>query len=84
MTTKEIRVSLEDMDLDGSPEIFIEYYADGDFEFSITVSSSKKDGNYDKVNGAGDADGDGDFGDEDDNARYIDLAQAAVTLLKHS
>ncbi|MFJ4444722.1 hypothetical protein ACIPZ8_21860 [Pseudomonas sp. NPDC089422] len=84
MSAKEIRLSLGDIDNDNSPEVFIEYYAANDFEFSITVSSSKKNGIYDKVNGTGDADGDGDLGDPADNELYIKVANLAVQLLKSS
>ncbi|WP_449429886.1 hypothetical protein [Pseudomonas putida] len=80
MSTKEIRISLADIDQDSSPEVFIEYFEKNEFEFSITVSSSNKNGVYDKVNGKGDANGDGKI-DESDNPLYIDLAQAALKIM---
>ncbi|WP_434771537.1 hypothetical protein [Pseudomonas entomophila] len=79
--SKHIRIFLEDIDKDKSPEVFIEYYNGEEFDFSITVSSSGKNGVYDKVNGSGDADGDGDI-DEQDKKIYKTIAQAAFNQLK--
>lgn len=45
------------------------------------MSSSLKNGRYDKVDVKGDADGDGDFDAQDDEL-FIQLAKAAVALLK--
>ncbi|MBA1189337.1 hypothetical protein G7Z99_09785 [Pseudomonas entomophila] len=81
MATKEIRISLEEIDGDTSPEVLIESYAGKELEFSISVSSSRKDGTYDKVNGSGDANADGEI-DEKDKDAYCNFAQAAYDLLK--
>lgn len=81
MATKEIRTSLDDIDGDTSPEVLIESYTGAELKFSISVSSSRKDGTYDKVNGRGDANTDGDI-DEKDKDAYRHFAQAAFTLLK--
>ncbi|WP_367598848.1 hypothetical protein [Pseudomonas fulva] len=81
MTTKEIRISVEDIDRDESPEILIEFYEGGDIEFSISVSSSGGNGVYDKVNGKADANGDNQF-DEEDEESFRRFAQTAYHLLK--
>ncbi|MEB0076464.1 hypothetical protein QN386_05910 [Pseudomonas sp. CCI3.2] len=81
MAAKEIRISIEDLDRDGSPEVLLEFYSGKELEFSTSVSSSGKNENYDKVDVKGDADGDGDFDAQDDKL-FISLAQAAVKLLK--
>lgn len=81
MNLKEIRISLAEIDGDTSPEVLIESYTGQDIAFSISVSSSKKDGIYDKVNGRGDANADGEM-DEKDKEIYRNFAQAAYDLLK--
>ncbi|EST15630.1 UNVERIFIED_ORG: hypothetical protein J2W65_000896 [Pseudomonas parafulva] len=81
MTTKEIRISVEDIDRDNSPEILIEFYEGGNTEFSISVSSSGGNGVYDKVNGTADANGDNQF-DEADKESFRRFAQTAYHLLK--
>ncbi len=81
MAGKEIRISIEDFEKDGSPEVVLEFYSGKDLDFSTSVSSSKKNGNYDIIDGKGDADNDGDFDAQDDEL-FIELAQAAVKLLK--
>ncbi len=81
MSTKEIRISLDEIDGDASPEVLIESYDGKAFEFAISVSSSKKNGIYDKVNGSGDANADGDI-DEKDQEAYRTFAQTAFNLLK--
>ncbi|WP_339479019.1 MULTISPECIES: hypothetical protein [unclassified Pseudomonas] len=81
MAAKEIRISIEDLDRDGSPEVLFEFYSGKELDFSTSVSSSLKNGRYDKVDVKGDADGDGDFDAQDDEL-FIQLAKAAVALLK--
>lgn len=81
MAVKEIRISTVDLNHNGSPEVLLELYDGKEIVFSTSVSSSKKNGNYDKVDVKGDADNDGDFDAKDDEL-FIALAKAAVNLLK--
>ncbi|MGN8343507.1 hypothetical protein ACLEJQ_07865 [Pseudomonas sp. SMV71] len=81
MAAKEIRISIEDLDRDSSPEVLFEFYTGKELDFSTSVSSSRKDGKYDKVDVKGDADNDGDF-DAQDEELFINLARSAVALLK--
>ncbi|MDO7899607.1 hypothetical protein [Pseudomonas citrulli] len=81
MAAKEIRISIEDLDRDSSPEVLLEFYLGKELNFATSVSSSSKNGDYDRVDVRGDADEDGDF-DATDDGLFIDLARAAVALLK--
>jgi len=81
MAAKEIRISIEDLDRDSSPEVLLEFYTGKELDFSTSVSSSSKNGKYDKVDVKGDADGDGDFDAQDDEL-FIDLARSVVALLR--
>ncbi|WP_420234289.1 hypothetical protein ACN079_08165 [Pseudomonas sp. ABY48] len=89
MAAKEIRIFLEELDRgDNSPEVLFELWNKGDVassekpyvEFSISVSSSMKNGVYDKVNGTADADGDNDF-EEDDKQSILSAARLAANWL---
>ncbi|SCW84636.1 MULTISPECIES: hypothetical protein [unclassified Pseudomonas] len=81
MAAREIRISIEDLDRDSSPEVLFEFYTGTKVDFATSVSSSSKNGKYDKVDVKGDADGDGDFDAQDDEL-FINLARSVVALLK--
>ncbi|RLU09867.1 hypothetical protein CS078_00180 [Pseudomonas prosekii] len=81
MAAKEVRISIEDLNKDGSPEVLLEFYTANELDFSTSVSASKKNGVYDRVDVKGDADGDGDI-DAEDERQYIALANAALALVK--
>lgn len=81
MAAKEIRVSIEDLNRDTSPEVVLEFYSGKVLDFATSVSSSKKNGTYDTVDVKGDADGDDDY-DARDEELYINFARAAVDLLQ--
>jgi len=81
MAKKEIRISIEDLDRDNSPEVLFEFFTDKELSFATSVSSRSKNGDYDRVDVKSDADEDGDFDAKDDEL-FIDLARAAVAMLK--
>ncbi|MDB6141961.1 MAG: hypothetical protein JWP80_1005 [Pseudomonas sp.] len=54
--TTEIRLSREDFENDGSPEVLIEFHQKKKLQYVAYVASSKKNGVYDKVSGDSDVD----------------------------
>ncbi|KPA87396.1 MULTISPECIES: hypothetical protein [Pseudomonas] len=75
MAKKEIRLSLEDIDNNGSPEVLVEFYEGNELVFASAVSSSGEDKTYDTVNVRVDMDEDGDL-DADDERHLLSLCQA--------
>jgi len=87
MSKLEINLSLDDMDGDKSPEVLISFVEYKDRVATIThssaVTSSGKNGVYDRVTAGADVDGDGVYeGDADDTQALIQLAQAFVKFAK--
>lgn len=81
MAKKEIRLSLEDIDNNGSPEVLVEFYENEELIFASAVSSSGGDKTYDTVNVRVDMDEDGDM-DADDERYLLTLCQAFVEFSK--
>lgn len=75
MATKELRMTLEYVDNDRSPDVVLEIYKGKKLQFATFVSASKKSGPYDTVNVKTDIDGDGDMDRQDEKA-ILDLAKA--------
>ncbi|WP_109513358.1 hypothetical protein [Pseudomonas ovata] len=93
MARYDLILTLEDQDGDDNPEVTIEFHVrqerpafiDRDYvihklDYAAFVSSSQNDGVYDKVTVGADADGDGDYGDRQDNNILRDLANAFVRI----
>jgi hypothetical protein len=73
-------LEFEDMEGDGSPEIFLYHYDEkatdlNDFDHLVYASSIEKNGRYDTASVTEDGDGDGDI-DKDDKKLYLQLADA--------
>jgi len=81
MIATQIRISLSDLDSDASPDVIIEFYRGEESYFKTFVSSSLKDGRYDKVGIKIDLNEDGQR-DKQDIELLTNLAQAAVPLLQ--
>lgn len=87
MSKLEINLSLNDIDGDKLPEVLISFVEYKDRVATIThssaVTSSGKNGVYDRVTAGADVDGDGVYkDDEDDNQALIELAQAFAKFAK--
>lgn len=81
MAAEEIRITLRDLDGDASPEVRFEFHREQKCYLVTFVSSSLKDGVYDKVGIKTDMNEDG-ARDGQDIELLTQLAQAAVPLLK--
>ncbi|KPW70933.1 MULTISPECIES: hypothetical protein [Pseudomonas syringae group] len=90
MANYEIRLSLDELMGDSSPEVMVEFWnsklnrGKGDMQFISFVTSSGRGKGYDTVRSQADADGDGIL-DARDNTLLIALANAFVgidTLIK--
>ena len=81
MTTKEIRISLSDVDGDKKPDVLVELYDNKEITFSSFVTASKNPGPFDTVKVKVDVDGDGET-DEADDKLLLQLANTAAELLK--
>lgn len=80
MAKTEIRLSREDSDKDGFPEILVELYEDGQFIQMAYAASSTKSAAYDKLSMAFDADGDNNVGDIDKGNWVSDPDDKALIL----
>jgi len=56
-TKTEIRLSAQDFTGDGTPEVVVEFYKNGEMEYALSVSDTNKDGKFDTVSGEVDVDG---------------------------
>lgn len=81
MVAEEIRITLKDFDGDASPEVRLEFYREQKCYLVTFVSSSLKDGVYDKVGIKTDLNEDG-VRDAKDIDLLTRLAQAIVPLLR--
>ncbi|WP_415758467.1 hypothetical protein [Pseudomonas sp. LT1P18] len=75
---------IKDIEADGSPEVVMSRYNEGNNDlshpnFSITISSSNKDGIFDTTTGPEDVDGDGDRDEEDES--YYTVAAKLVSAM---
>ncbi|MBD8492154.1 hypothetical protein [Pseudomonas syringae] len=93
MARYDLILTLEDQDGDDNPEVTIEFhvrqerpqfidreYVIHKMEYAAYVSSSQNNGVYDKVAFGVDADGDGDYGTDQDENILKDLATAFVRV----
>jgi len=83
MAAKEIHITLKDLDGDASPEVRFEFYREQKCYLVTFVSSSLKDGVYDKVGIKTDLNEDG-ARDAKDIDLLTRLAQSVVPLLKRA
>ncbi|WP_057437346.1 hypothetical protein [Pseudomonas syringae group genomosp. 3] len=89
MSKRVINISAEDFKIlgsdgkytegDGTLEVVVEVYKDGDLDYVAYVSDPDKDGSYSKISGKLDVDGDGDH-DEKDVASMSQLAKTFLLL----
>ena len=89
MSTREIKISAEDFKIrdsdgkytkgDGTLEVVVEIYKNGDLDYVAYVSDPNKDGSYNNVSGKIDADGDGEH-DEEDKELMSQLAKTFLLL----
>ncbi len=78
-----LNLSADDLEGDGSKEILITISTgpEDSAPFSIYAYSSEKNGFYDRCSSPGDADGDGQVGDDnDDKILFLNLANAFAAM----
>jgi hypothetical protein len=80
MPAEEVRITLRNLDADECPEVRLEFHREGHCYFVTFVSSTSKDGTYDKVGIKIDLNEDG-MRDAKDIDLLTRLAQAALPLL---
>lgn len=83
MSNNQLRLSCEDFEDDGSPEILMEIFTDGELSYAVYAFSSNKDGTYDKSSSPTDLDGDGDM-DEQDTELFLVMANVFAKTCKNS